>query len=117
MEDKLDQMIKDLRTQKEEKTSDFVRIFEYFVSQDGIYGKTKITKAQRNMIYVYGIMHEKHPKWNLEKAAKSLALLLISEDGESRKGMVELFRGILSQMRNESVSMEIPGKTTENPKK
>lgn len=93
-----------------------MEIFKYFVNVDGIYGKTKITKEQRNMIYVYEIMDEKHPGWGLSKAAMKLAQILISQDGESRRGMVELFRGLLSQMRQESVNLEV-GKQMSDPKK
>ncbi len=58
------------------------------------------------MIYVYDMLHKKHPTWGLAGAAENLAQLLISEGGESRKGMIELWRGLLSQIRDESVSIE-----------
>ncbi len=116
--DKLDEAIKNRMQQKPEtpKASDMMEALKYFVSIDGIYGKTKITTAQRNMLYTYEIMSKKHPKWKLSDAAQKLAQLLISQDGESRKGMIDLFRGLLSQMRQESVSLEM-SRNSENPPK
>ncbi len=89
------------------KDSDFVKIFEYYVNTEGIRGKTKLTPAKRNLIYVYDLMHKKHPKWGLSAAAENLAHLFISEDGESRRGMVELWRGLLSQLRQESANIDV----------
>ena len=106
--DPLEEIAKKLgqRNTEPPKASDMVEIFKYFLSMDGIFGKTKITQKQRNMLYGYSLMHEKHPTWGLEKASQQLAFLFISQDGESRKQGIELFRGLLSQLRNESVNIE-----------
>ena len=112
--DKLDAIIGELKRQSggEPKDSDLFRAFQYFVSLDGIYGKTKITPSQRNMLYVYSLMDKKHPKWKLKDAGETLAHLLISEDGESRKGMIEFFKGLLhtkQQQQPEMPPMNGPG--------
>jgi hypothetical protein len=117
--DEVDQAIKQ-RMQSAtpvEKESAMMEIFKYFVNIDGIYGKTKITKAQRNMFYMYEVMHEKHPTWGLSNGAMKLAQILISEDGESRGQMVELWRGLLSQLRQESVSLDVGKQINESTKK
>lgn len=114
--DSLEDMIKQAKAAGQvQKESDFVQIFKYFLSPDGIMGKTKITKAQRNMLYVYGLQHAKHPNWGLETAAQRLALLFISEDGQSRTQSIELFQNLLSKMREESVSMTM--ESGQNPPK
>lgn len=114
MGDPMDEMIKKFREGTgQQKESDFREIFKFFVSQEGIRGKTKLTPALRNMIYTYDLMHKKHPSWGCDKAAENLAVLLISEEGESRRGMIDLWRGLLSQIRQESVSID----ATNNEKK
>lgn len=105
----LDQKIRDLAKQNQEnkgKESDFLGIFKFFFDKDGILGKTMITSKQRNMLYVYELMHKKHPDWGLQDAGEKLAMLFISQDGKSRQQGIELFRGLLSQIRQESVSID-----------
>lgn len=107
-DDILDEKIKELRRQGQQtKTSDFVHIFENFLSSTGIRGKTILTPKQRNMIYVYDLMHKKHPTWGLDKAAENIAHLFISQEGKSRNQAIELFRGLLAQMRDESLTMDV----------
>lgn len=111
MSDKLDEIIRDKARQSADarnQPSDFRGIFEFFFNEDGILAKTRISPAKRNMLHVYNLMHQKHPEWGLEKASKTLAMLFISEDGpdNSRRQGIELFRGLLSQLRNESVNIE-----------
>lgn len=119
MSNHIDEMIKEQKRRSQEasqgKDSDFWRIFEYFLSKDGIRGKTVLTEAQRNMIYVYDLMHQKHPRWGLEKAAENLAVLFISDKGKSRTQSIELFRGLLSQMRQESLMLDTTGKNNSGP--
>lgn len=105
----LDQKIKEMARQKQEnagKESDFLGIFKFFFNKDGILGKTLITAKQRNMLYVYSLQHAKHPTWGLDKANETLGMLFISQDGKSREQGIELFRGLLSQIRQESVSID-----------
>lgn len=100
MKDALDAAIAKQQARSiEEKKTDFFRIFEYLVNSAGIRGKTRLTKAQRNMIYVYDLMHRKHPDWGLAAAAENIAVLLVSDDGKSREEMIALFHGALQTFR------------------
>lgn len=106
-QDKLDTIIQAFNRQSGEgpKESDLYAAFKFFVSEDGIFGKTKINAAQRNLLWVLSLMDKKHPEWKLKEDAEKLALLFISEHGDSRRGMIDLFKGLL-QHRQPDPGME-----------
>lgn len=107
MKDALDEAIaKQQSRSMEEKKSDFFRIFEYLVNKASIRGKTRLTKAQRNMIYVYDLQHRKHPDWGLADAAENISVLFLSEDGKSREEMIALFHGALQTFRQTPLNEE-----------
>jgi hypothetical protein len=88
------------------RESDFHRILEFFNSSAGIRGKTRLSEAKRNMIMLFDAMDKKHPTWGLSAYAENAAVLFLSEDGKSREESIRLFQGLLSQMRNESLTLE-----------
>lgn len=97
---------KNAGNQDNHKESDFHRILEFFNSDVGIRGKTRLSEAKRNMILVFDAMHKKHPAWGLQEYATNASVVFLSEGGKSREESIKLFQGLLSQMRNESLTLE-----------